>query len=184
MEISLTDLSQLNIWWLALEQFMARGGVLLWWLAGAVTICWVLIFERILFIWGSFPKLSRQWQQKWDARQDHTSWRAKAIRNGWVATAEIKLNQSLNLIKVLVAICPMLGLLGTVTGMISVFDVMATQGSSEPKLMAAGISLATIPTLAGMVAALSGMFAHARLVKVCRNKQHQFEKQLRSRQCV
>ncbi len=55
----------------------------------------------------------------------------------------------------LVAICPMLGLLGTVTGMISVFDVMATQGSSQPRLMASGISLATLPTMAGMVAALA-----------------------------
>lgn len=74
----------------------------------------------------------------------------------------------------------MLGLLGTVTGMISVFDVMANQGSSQPKLMASGISLATLPTMAGMVAALAGMFVHARLAKICRRKEHQLEKALRS----
>lgn len=66
-------------------------------------------------------------------------------------------------IKTLVAICPMIGLLGTVTGMISVFDVMAVQGTSNARLMAAGISMATMPTMAGMVAALSGVFFSTRL---------------------
>jgi biopolymer transport protein ExbB len=50
----------------------------------------------------------------------------------------------------------MLGLLGTVTGMIEVFDVMAG-GSGNARGMAAGVSKATLPTMAGMVAALSGM---------------------------
>ncbi len=66
--------------------------------------------------------------------------------------------------------------------MISVFDVMATQGSSDPKLMASGISLATLPTMAGMVAALTGMFLHARLFKACQKREIHLEKSLRSRQ--
>ena len=57
----------------------------------------------------------------------------------------------------LIAICPLLGLLGTVTGMISVFEVMAEVGTGNARLMAGGISLATIPTMAGMVCALSGI---------------------------
>ena len=52
-----------------------------------------------------------------------------------------------------------MGLLGTVWGMIEVFDVMAILGSSNVKAMAAGVSRATIPTMAGMVGALSGVFA-------------------------
>jgi biopolymer transport protein ExbB len=55
-----------------------------------------------------------------------------------------------------VALCPLLGLLGTVTGMISVFDAMATQGGNA-RSMAAGVSMATIPTMAGMIASLSGV---------------------------
>jgi biopolymer transport protein ExbB len=66
-------------------------------------------------------------------------------------------------IKTLVAMCPLIGLLGTVTGMIGVFEVMAQQGTGNPRLMAAGISQATIPTMAGMVAALSGVFFSTRL---------------------
>ena len=53
-------------------------------------------------------------------------------------------------------LCPLLGLLGTVTGMISVFDAMATQGGNA-RSMAAGVSMATIPTMSGMIASLSGL---------------------------
>jgi biopolymer transport protein ExbB len=51
----------------------------------------------------------------------------------------------------------MLGLLGTVTGMIEVFDVMALAGGGNARGMAMGVSKATLPTMAGMVAALSGL---------------------------
>jgi biopolymer transport protein ExbB len=67
-------------------------------------------------------------------------------------------NQYLSIIKTLVALCPLLGLMGTVTGMIEVFDVMAISGSGNARSMASGVSKATIPTMAGMVGALSGVF--------------------------
>ena len=62
------------------------------------------------------------------------------------------------MIQTLVALCPLLGLMGTVTGMIQVFEVMAMSGTSNARAMAAGVSRATIPTMAGMVGALSGVF--------------------------
>ena len=58
----------------------------------------------------------------------------------------------------MVAICPLLGLLGTVTGMIEVFDVVTTLGTGNARAMASGISRATIPTMAGMVVALPGLY--------------------------
>ncbi len=65
--------------------------------------------------------------------------------------------RSIPIIKALISLCPLLGLLGTVTGMIEVFDVMALAGGGNSRAMAAGVSKATIPTMAGMVAALSGL---------------------------
>ena len=58
----------------------------------------------------------------------------------------------------LIKLCPLLGLLGTVTGMIHVFDVMAVTGTGNARAMASGISLATIPTMAGMVIAIAGLY--------------------------
>ena len=54
---------------------------------------------------------------------------------------------------------PLFGLLGTVTGMIEVFQVMAFNGGGDARAMAGGVSKATLPTMAGMVVALSGVFA-------------------------
>lgn len=174
--------SLFEAWWFSLSHFMDQGGPILLWLAAIVVLCWLLVVERVIFLYCYYPKQKRVWLEKWQQRDDQTSWYAHAIRRGWLNEAHTALNQNLNLIKVLVAICPMLGLLGTVTGMISVFDVMATQGSSQPRLMASGISLATLPTMAGMVAALAGMFVHARLAKACYWRELKLEKLLRSQQ--
>ena len=62
------------------------------------------------------------------------------------------------MIQACVALAPLFGLLGTVTGMIEVFQVMAINGTSNARAMAGGVSRATVPTMAGMVVALSGLF--------------------------
>ncbi|TXR52136.1 MotA/TolQ/ExbB proton channel family protein [Reinekea thalattae] len=162
------------------SQFMNKGGPVLWCLALVVFATWLLVAERILFLKWGFPEKQQQWLAAWQARQDQSSWYATAQRNAWLGEAYLLLNQHLNLIKLLIAICPLLGLLGTVTGMISVFDLMASQGNSEPRLMASGISLATLPTMAGMVCALTGLFVHAQIAKACLQRERQLEKLLRS----
>ena len=75
-----------------------------------------------------------------------------------VSEVRQKLQRNVTMIQTLIAICPLLGLLGTVTGMVAVFDVMAFFGTGNARAMAAGVSKATIPTMAGMVAALSGVY--------------------------
>ena len=60
----------------------------------------------------------------------------------------------------LIALLPLLGLLGTVTGMVQVFEAMTYSGGNA-RSMAAGVSAATIPTMSGMVATLSGVLANS-----------------------
>ena len=79
-----------------------------------------------------------------------------------ISRTELRLTGSLNLIRTLVAVSPMLGLLGTVTGMIDVFNVMAG-GGCRTHGMAEDDSGATLPTMAGMVAAISGMLFSTQL---------------------
>ena len=78
------------------------------------------------------------------------------------------------------ALCPLLGPLGTVTGMITVFDVMAVSGTGNARSMAAGVSQATIPTMGGMVAALSGMFPAIYLERQAKRRTSEFEDHLAS----
>ncbi len=57
----------------------------------------------------------------------------------------------------MVALAPLLGLLGTVTGMVTVFDNMAITDGADAKALSRGVSQATIPTMAGMVASITGI---------------------------
>lgn len=69
----------------------------------------------------------------------------------------------LRLIEVLVAIAPLLGLLGTVLGMIETFEVISTFGTGNPRALASGISVAMITTQSGLLVAIPGLFAAGRL---------------------
>ena len=80
---------------------------------------------------------------------------------GEAISAEIpKLSRGINWIKIISVVAPLLGLLGTVTGMIDVFETMALFGTGDPKLMAGGISQALITTVLGLVAAIPCVFLH------------------------
>ena len=72
-----------------------------------------------------------------------------------------RLERGISIIKVLAAIAPMLGLLGTVTGMIGTFQAITLFGTGDPKMMAGGISTALVTTVLGLVAALPLMLIHA-----------------------
>ena len=76
--------------------------------------------------------------------------------------AEIPALESGNgLIKLLAATSPLLGLLGTVTGMILTFQVISLFGTGDPKLMAGGISQALVTTVLGLVVAIPLLFGHS-----------------------
>lgn len=149
--------------WESVRDFIATGGNVLYFVAAALFLMWALMVERYWYLTSVFPSVKKKIIADWDARTDTTSWYAHRIRDTWISQASDSLNARMLIIKTLVAMCPLIGLLGTVTGMIGVFENMATQGTGNPRLMAAGISMATIPTMAGMVAALSGLFFSSRL---------------------
>ncbi|QBY05324.1 MotA/TolQ/ExbB proton channel family protein [Thalassotalea sp. HSM 43] len=149
--------------WESVREFIATGGGVLYFVAVALFLMWILMIEKYWFLTAVYPKMKGDIVAKWDARTDTTSWYAHRIRDTWISEATEILDARMLTIKTLVAMCPLIGLLGTVTGMIAVFETMATQGTGNPRLMADGISMATIPTMAGMVAALSGVFFSTRL---------------------
>ncbi|MEE2674605.1 MAG: MotA/TolQ/ExbB proton channel family protein [Myxococcota bacterium] len=147
----------------AVRDFVETGGNVLLVLALVTFGMWTLILERYWFFSRVHPKTAARVQSRWDARPDHQSWNAKKIRHLLLTEVDLDLQRGLQIIKSLVALCPMLGLVGTVTGMIEVFDVMAIAGSGNVRAMAGGVSKATLPTMAGMVAALSGLIFSVQL---------------------
>lgn len=148
---------------LEVQSFLETGGDVLLVIGCVTVVMWTLMLERFYYFYQVFPSAADAVQKKWDSRSDHASWDAHQIRRLLVSELRMKLETGLPYIRVLVALCPLLGLLGTVTGMMEVFDVMAISGNGNAKAMAGGVSKATIPTMAGMVAALSGLMLSVRL---------------------
>ncbi|MFL2725401.1 MAG: MotA/TolQ/ExbB proton channel family protein [Gammaproteobacteria bacterium] len=71
--------------------------------------------------------------------------------------------RSISSIKLLAAVAPLLGLLGTVIGMIGTFQAITLFGTGDPKLMAGGISQALVTTMLGLIAAVPLLFMHNQL---------------------
>ena len=140
-----------------IRDFLELGGDVLLFIGVLTLFMWILIIERLLYFRLGHKKVLAAAQQLWSQRDDHRSWSAHQVRTRLISVVARSMNRNIALIQTCVALCPLLGLLGTVTGMVEVFEVMAISGSGNPRSMASGVSKATIPTMSGMVAALSGI---------------------------
>ncbi len=150
--------------------FMTKGGDVLWLIAALVFVMWVLIFERVWYLKFAWKTDVAGVIAKWEGRPERKSWEAHQIRSMLISQSRMEINRYLPEIKTMVALCPLLGLLGTVTGMIEVFNIMAVTGGGDAKSMAGGVQMATIPTMAGMVAALSGVFANTYVTQIAQRE--------------
>ena len=83
-----------------------------------------------------------------------------------------RINAGLSLLKIIAMVAPLLGLLGTVTGMIIVFQAITIYGAGDPKAMAGGISSALVTTVLGLVVAIPTLLAHTVLNTKARNLLH------------
>ena len=158
--------------------FMDKGGDVLWLIAILVFVMWTLIFARLWFFSFVWRQERKAFIDRWEGRSERQSWNAKQIREKLSSQSRAVINDNMSVITTLVALCPLLGLLGTVTGMIEVFNVMAVTGGGDAKSMAGGVERSTIPTMAGMVAALSGLFANTYLQRIASREQVSLEDQL------
>ena len=145
-------------WLLPVGELLARGGTVMWAIFAATALLWALILERYLFHWLAWPRLVQALYQQWQARAERASWYARQVRGELVAHAAGALRRRLGLVRALTALLPLLGLLGTVSGMSHTFQVMAQFGTGNARGMAEGISQALLTTLAGLVGTLSGLY--------------------------
>jgi len=158
--------------------FMERGGDVLYAIFGLIFLLWLFVLERAAYFMFSHRRAMQDALSEWEGRSERASWNAHQIRHDLIIGLRSNLEMNMSTIKMLIGMAPLFGLLGTVTGMIEVFDVMAFFGNGSPKAMASGISKATIPTMAGMVGALTGVFAQSLLERYIKREKVRIEDRL------
>jgi biopolymer transport protein ExbB len=142
----------------SVSALVGAGGWVLPWIFVTALVMWTLIAERWWYFSRVFPAQRAALQAQWRARSERHSWSARQVRAMLVSQARVAMDAPMPLLRVTVPIAPLLGLLGTVTGMLEVFDGMMINGSADARTMAYGVSHAMIATLAGLVVSVSGMF--------------------------
>ena len=141
-----------------LREFFEAGGPVLWGILLVTMIMWTLIIERFWYFKNLMPALSEKALNQWSNISNKGDWFSMRIRDQIISEVSGETRKFLLTIETMMQILPLLGLLGTVVGMIKVFDVMTFFGTGNARLMASGVSQATIPTMAGLVAAISGVY--------------------------
>lgn len=139
--------------------YLEAGGPVVFVLLCSTALMWLLIGERLLYFWFTGPRLCKSQRERWEGRQYDSTWQQYAFRERLISEVQIESDRFMNVIRALIVITPLLGLLGTVTGMIEVFQVIVETGASNARAMAEGISRATIPTMTGLAVSLTGVFS-------------------------
>lgn len=141
-----------------IREFFEAGGPVLWGILMVTIIMWTLIIERFWFFQYLLPQKRLEIIDEWGSINNKGDWFSMRMRDQMISEVSTETKRFLLTIETMMQILPLLGLLGTVVGMIKVFDVMTFFGTGNARLMESGVSQATIPTMAGLVAAISGLY--------------------------
>lgn len=139
--------------------YLARdGGPYVLWIFAAGVLMWAIIAERYWYFKRVLPGQAAAMQAQWNARTDHSSWCARQIRQAMISRLNTAMTAGFPVLQVLVPMSPLLGLIGTVTGMLEVFDSMSLRGNADARSMASGVSEAMICTMTGLAVSITGLY--------------------------
>lgn len=144
--------------WDRAQGLLEQGGIVMPYILALSVLMWALILERLWFFWRVQPEALAIARAAWEARTERRSRPARRLREHQVAVLYAAGRRALPAIRTLITVLPLLGLLGTVSGMIHTFEVITAFGGTNRRGIAAGISEALVATLTGLVTALSGLY--------------------------
>jgi biopolymer transport protein ExbB len=134
------------------------GGPVVNYIFLACVLMWSIVFERYWYYRKVLPGDTKRMLDQWAARANRHSWTSHQVRRAMISRLNAGMAANMQVLRVLVPMCPLLGLLGTVGGMLEVFDSMAARGSADARSMASGISEAMICTLSGLAVSITGLY--------------------------
>jgi biopolymer transport protein ExbB len=172
------------------EERYHQGGIVGYVITGLLMFGLVIVFERIITLTSLGSKINKQAKSStpgnnplgrimaiFQANQDLSTDDLELKLDEAVLKETPKIERGVNIIKVLAAVSPLLGLLGTVTGMIATFQSITLFGTGDPKLMAGGISTALMTTVLGLISAIPLIFLHAIVAGKSKSMVHLLEEQ-------
>ena len=142
----------------AVQSLVGEGGPFVFCIFMAGVILWAIVIERYWYFSQILPHDAKAAIDAWQARTEHSSWCARQIRMAMVSRVNYEMSQGILVMKVLVPLSPLLGLVGTVSGMLEVFDSMSLRGSADARTMANGVSHAMICTMSGLAVSVMGLY--------------------------
>ncbi len=142
----------------AVTDLIAGGGPFVFWIFVTGVVLWALVLERAWYFSRVLPRDAERMLEAWRARPERLSWCARSIRQAMISRLNAGMSANLTLLRVLVPLAPLLGLIGTVSGMLEVFEAMALRGSADARTMASGVSHAMICTLTGLAVSITGLY--------------------------
>lgn len=135
-----------------------EGGLFVYGIFATGVLMWAMIAERYVYFLAILPKRIRSTLAAWEARPERESWCSRQIRTLYISRLNAEMTAGFPIMQVLVPLSPLLGLVGTVSGMLEVFDSMALRGSADARTMASGVSHAMICTMTGLAVSISGLY--------------------------
>jgi len=144
--------------YVAVTELIQAGGTYVFWIFLCCILLWTLVLERTWYFTRVLPREANRSLDQWRAREDKHSWCARQIREAMISRLHAGMTSNFRVMKTLVPLAPLLGLIGTVSGMLEVFDSMALRGSADARTMATGVSKAMICTLTGLSTSISGLY--------------------------
>jgi biopolymer transport protein ExbB len=137
---------------------LEAGGPVMVAILGLSVLMWGLILERYRFLGRELGALADRTVREWQAQPHGFVLQDRRLRAALLRRFDDVATAGVGVVEVIAAVLPMVGLLGTVVGMIRIFEVITVFGSGNTRAMADGISQALVTTMAGLVTALSGIY--------------------------
>ena len=135
-------------------QYVDRGGIIVTILIGLNILGFtIMLWKLIVLTIARFQKEKMVQGTLIFIKHNNQSFDKKSLQNALDIQIQ-KLEFGLSTIKIIASIAPLLGLLGTVVGVLTAFDAIAKQGLGDPSVFSGGISIALITTVAGLIVAI------------------------------
>ena len=141
-----------------LDELFIKGGPVLYLLFFVSFLISYILVKKYIFIFIDKNKWSGKKLDNFIAKNPPENINLKYVEKTFISEMKRTSNANIKLLDGLIGMCPMIGLLGTVYGMIEVFEVLSFLGTGNPRAMSSGVAKATIPTMASMVITIISLY--------------------------